>query len=824
MPTLFRDFRYAARQLGKNPGFTITVVLALALGIGATTAIFSIIEAVLLRPLPLADPDRLVMLGEHIGNSPHTGVAARDIITYTQETRAFSALGGYAVFSGELSGGATPEQVEVGRFNASVFTTLGVQAVLGRVFNTQEENAHQLLAVISDRLWQNRFHRDPHVIGGSIVLDRTTYTIVGIMPRSFEFPLGRGTLYPVQLWVPLSFTPGQLSELEAGNFRYQMVARIRDGVTLHEAAEDAARVARLIMQNYPASMRAIHIRGDVTPLREFFMADMRPLLRVLFLAVATVLLVACVNVAGLLLVRSIRRRRDFAVRLALGARPGAIVRESILEGLLLSGAGTVLGLALVAVGLRSAPYLLPQSMPRVEAITIDSAVAGFAIFLALATGTVCSLAPAFAALRVNLTEGLKEGAKTSSGSSSHAWLRSAFIVLEIAMALVLLNTAGAFLRSYQKMLAVDPGFRPDHVLVAGYQLPLLQYLTGASVNAFNHAIIQKLAAIPGVNAVGIGSTVPASGFGGGAAYTVEGEPVSQWKLKFAMFNVIDGDYFHAMGIPLRDGRLFTDDDRADAPPVIIVNESMAKHCWLGQRAVGKRLHVGNPQKGMPWATVVGVVADTTGGSRDEARGDQWYIPQQQPETLYGNGQNEQLTSPADGFIVLRSVFPPEQMANTVRSAVAEVDSHLAVMPIEPMNDVLANVEAPRRFNTDLIGAFALCALLLVITGIYAVVAFSVSLRTQEIAIRLALGAQRTNIARLVLLSGLKLGILGCGLGLLGSWAAARLVNSFLFGVTATNPLIYTTGATIILCVVLLASALPAAHAAASDPIEALRAV
>jgi putative ABC transport system permease protein len=824
MHTSLRDFRYAARQLSKSPGFSLTVMLTLALGIGATTAIFSLVEAILLRPLPFASPDRLVMLGEHIGGSPRTAVTARDIGSYTRQSSAFSSLGGFATFSYELSGSETPEQIEAGRFNASVFTTLGVQPELGRVFTGQEEDAHQLVAVISYRLWLNRFHRDPHILGTSIVLDRKTYSIIGVMPRGFEFPLGRGTLHPIQLWVPLSFTPEQLSERDAGNFRYQMVARLKDGVTIREAAEDADRASRQIMQNYPATMSAIHIRGDVSRLRDFFMADMRPVLRTLFLAVCTVLLVACVNVAGLLLVRSIGRRRDFAVRLALGARSSAIVRESIFEGLLLSGGGALLGLVFVAVAVRSAPHILPQSMPRIEAIAVDPVVAGFAVLLAVATGALCSLAPALSALRTNLTDSLKEGSKTASGASSHAWLRSAFVVVEIAAALVLLNTCGALIRSYDKMLAVDPGFRPDHVLVAGFQLPLGQYATAASAYAFNRAVLEKLDGRPGVVAAGIGSTIPASGLIGGAAYTVEGVPENQWKLKFAMFFVVDGDYFRAMGIPLLDGRTFTPDDRAGMPLVIVVNESMAKHCWPGQRAIGRRMHVGNPKKDSPWATVVGVVADTKGAGRDEPGTDQWYVPQQQPTTLYGNDYKETLTGSSGGFIVIRSTFPPEQMTGTLRSTVAEIDPRLALDSIQPMSEVIANVEAPRRFNTDLISAFALGALLLAVTGIYAVVAFSVSIRTQEIAIRLALGARRANIARLVLVSGVRLGLMGCGLGVLGSWGAARLVQSFLFGVTATDPFIYLISIIIILIMVLAASALPAARAASSDPIDALRSV
>lgn len=817
-----QDIRFAIRQLRKAPGFTLTVVLTLAVGIGATTAIFSLVEGILLRPLPFNNPDRLVLLGDHVGNSPGIGVTAPEIVTYSSATSAFSALGGFGGVTYELSSGATPEVVHAARFTAGVFTTLGVRPILGRVFTQQEEGADQPLAVISYALWMERYNRDPHVLGSSIVLDRKTYSIIGVMPRSFEFPLQAGHLDQAQLWVPMSLTPGTLAE--QGRWGYEMVGRLKDGVTLRQGAEDADRVARQIMRNFPAGMAAIHIRGDVTLLREHAVADVRPLLRTLFSAVAVVLLIACVNVAGLLLVRAIRRRREYAVRLALGARSGAIIRESIFEGLLLSLAGGLLGLAFAATAIRTALHLLPESMPRVDSISMDATVVAFALLVALATGALCSLAPAFAALRTNLMESLKDGVRTDTGSSSHAWLRSTLVVSEIAIALVLLTVSGAFLRSFQKMRAVDPGFRPDHVLVAGYQLPLKQYSTDVSAETFNHAVVDKLSSKPGIVATGITNTLPASGFSGEAAYTIEGVPAESWKLKFAQFATTYGNYFRAIGIPLLDGRYFTTDDGPDAPLVVIVNQSMARHSWPGQRAIGKRMHVGNPRKGLPWATVVGVVADTKLGSRDEPSNDQWYAPTQQPATLNGFGSSRNLTGPASGYITLRSALPPELMAQTLRSTVAEIDPLLALRQVQPMADVISNVEAPRRFNTDLITAFALGALLLAITGIYAVVAFSVSLRTQEIAIRMALGAQRTGIARLVLASGAKLALIGCGIGVLGSLAVSRLVSSFLFDVSATDPLIYVAGVVIMMLMALFASALPATRAASADPIDALRSI
>ena len=822
MYTLAHDLRSAFLQLRKAPGFTLTVVVILALGIGATTAIFSLVEGILLRPLPFRDPARLVVLGDNLQNGPNTPVTAREIRTYAEATSAFASMGGHIGASFELSGDSTPEEIPAARFTAGVFPTLGVQPLLGRVFTPQEEDAHQPLAVISYALWLNRFHRDPQVLGTAIVLDRRAYTIIGVMPRSFEFPLTAGHLDQAQLWIPMSFTPEELSDGHAGFWGYQMVARLKDGVTLTQAASDADRVAKQIMRSFPPNMTAIHIKGDVTPLREYAVSEVRPLLRTLFLAVAVVLLLACANVAGLLLVRAIRRRREYTVRVALGARSGVIIRQAVLEGLVLSFAGGLLGLGFAAAAIRASLFLLPDSMPRVDSITLDANVTSFALFLALLTGVLCSLAPAFAALRTDPMENLKEGVRT--GASSHAWLRSALVVAEIAIALVLLTVSGAFLRSFQKMRAVDRGFRPDHVLVAGYELPLRQYSTRSSVEEFNREVVDRLSGKPGVVAAGITTFLPAMDNFAQTTYTIEGEPVDSWKLKFAPFAIIYGDYFRAMRIPLLEGRNFTDGDRSNSLPVVIVNQSMAKHCWPGQRAIGKRMHVGNPKKGLPWATVVGVVADIKGGSRDEPTMNEWYIPAQQPATLFGSEPAGKLTDPMAAYIALRSTLPPEQMVQTLRSTIAEIDPLLALQQVQPLTDALSNVEAPRRFNTDLITAFALGALLLAITGIYAVVAFSVSLRAHEIAIRMALGAQRAGIARLVLTLGAKLAVIGCVLGVLGSLAVSRLVSSFLFQVSPTDPFIYVAGILIMILMALLASALPAARAASADPIDALRSI
>jgi putative ABC transport system permease protein len=798
------------------------LVLTLALGIGATTAIFSLVEGILLRPLPFADSGRLVILGDHLGGRATLPVTAREIGTYSSATSAFSSMGGYIPVTYELSGGAISEQVYAARLTANVFPTLAVQPVLGRVFTQEEENAHQPFAVISYALWLNRYQRDARVLGTSIVLSRRSYTIIGVMPRGFEFPLQPGRAFQAQIWTPMSLGPDELSDEQAGSWGYRIVARLKEGVTVSQAAKDADRVAQQIMRNFPASMSAIHIQGDVNLLREQVVQDVRPRLRTLFFAVAVVLLLACVNVSGLLLVRAIRRRGEYAVRLALGARPGSVIREAAFEGLLLSASGGLLGLVFATTVIRSALYLLPDSMPRLDSVSVDTTVVTFAFLISLATGGLCSLAPIFAAMRTNLVESLKQGNRTNTGSSSHAWLRSALVVFEVGVALMLLTMAGAFVRSFQKMRAVDPGFQPDHVLVAGYQLPQRQYSSQVLVDTFNRAILDRLSNKPAVSAVGITSILPSSGNFAGAGYTIEGAPVDKWKLQFAQFTITYGDYFHTMGIPLLDGRIFTMDDRPDSMLVVMVNQSMAKHSWPGQRAIGKRLHIGNPQKGLPWATVAGIIADTKAGSRDEPSNDQLYIPAQQPAIFFGPDSSGKITSLTSGFITLRSSLPPREMIQILRSSVADIDPLLALQQVQPMDDVLSNVEAPRRFNTALITAFATVALLLAISGIYAVVAFSVSLRFQEIAIRMALGAQRSGIARLFLLSGAKLSLLGCFLGLFGSLAASSLVGSFLFDISATDPLIYTASVLFMMLMALLASLLPAIRAAFADPVDALR--
>jgi putative ABC transport system permease protein len=821
------NLRLALRQLRRTPGFALTVILTLALGIGATTAIFSLVEGVLLRPLPFHDPAQLVTLNDALegeGLSGLQAVTSVEVGQYIRNTSSFASLGAYTQNGYELSGSGTPAQINGARLTGGVFPTLGVQPIFGRVFTQQEDEQHQQVAVLSYRTWQSRFHGEPAVIGSKILLDRKPYQVIGVMPRNFEFPLAPGRLNQCELWVPMSFTTEELSsELSNGNWNFQMVGRLKPGVTAAQAQQDANRVSQEVMRNFPPALKTIHIHAVVDSLKESAVAAGRPLVRILTLAVLVVLLIACLNVAGLLLVRAIRRRRELAVRLALGASPRALVSNSLIEGVLLSGVGGLLGLLVAAATLKVAVPLLPESMPRVDGIHLDTGVVLFALVLALLTGALCGMAPAFAALRTRVNENLKEGGRTGTSGSSHGRLRSALVVTEIAVALVLLTAAGALLRSFQKMRDVDPGFRADHVLVAGYNLPSQQYGKQSIVDTFDRTLLDRLEALPGTAAAGLSNMLPAMGFNGGSGFVVDETASDQSaKLRVAPWSLVVGDYFRAMGIPLISGRYLTSADRQDTPLAVVVNQALARHYWPNGDALGKRLRVGTQESKTPWATIVGIVANTKLNSPDKPDLEQVYAAAAQYKTLLGSFAPPDMVSGDGGYVVLRSALPPEQMTNALRSTVASLDPLLALQQMQTMDEALSSSEAPRRFNTSIITAFAFGALLLATIGVYAVIAFTVSMRAQEMAIRMALGSRRAEIVRLVLTSGARLAAIGCAAGLIGALAVSKLLASMLFNVSATDPLILSGSIATMIVLSLVACAIPAQRAASANPVDALR--
>lgn len=828
MPKLYSDLRLVLRQLRQSPGFTATAVLMLAFGIGATTAIFSIVDGVLLRPLPFAHPNELVTLGDQLsgtnwGEHDPGPVTGPEVATYQRETHAFQGLGGFTYQAYEFSSGnGEPVQVLGARMTPSMLPTLGVAPLLGRIFTAQEDEQKSQVAVLNYTTWKDRFHGDPRVLGSKILLDRKPYVVIGVMPQSFEFPLAAGRLNRVELWVPMSFSAADLAPNMETSWFYEMVGRLKPGVTRAQAEADANQVAAGIMRNYPPDAKNFRIHPVVYPLQQITVLDTRPLLRMLFLAVAVVLLIACANLAGLLLVRAIRRQREIAVRMAIGAPALAVLRQMVLESVVISVAGGLIGIGLAAAAVTFGRNLLPETLPSVDAITLNWGVVGFALLLAVATGFFCGLAPGFAALRTNVNASLKEGGRSGSSGGGHARLRSALVVMEIAVALVLLTASGLLLRSFSKMSQVSLGFRPDHVTVALYALPGKQYAAQAQVDTFNRSLLERLRQLPGVTAAGLTNTIPSTG-DGIEAFVADGyvDPRGPDRTSAAPFAVI-GDYFQAMGIPLLRGRTFTESDDANSQLVAIVNREFAEHYWPGQDPIGKRMRTGTLKSGTPWMTIVGEIGDAKLGRPDEDAREQFYQPvaqlekdagpEAQPTDVNGNG----------GYIVVRGALPPEQMESALRNVVRGLDPQLSLTQLQTMDEVVAASEAPRRFNTIIISGFALAAVLLAVLGIYSIIAFSVASRVQEMAIRMALGSQRSHIVRLVAMSGLKLAAVGCVLGLAGAAAAAKIVRSFLFGVSPFDPAVMILATVAVFGLALAASALPARRAASVDPLQALR--
>lgn len=824
----FQDMKIAVRHLRKSAGFSVTAIAMLALGIGATTAIFSIVEGVLLRPLPFPDPERLISLsdiiqGTNIGGNGEAGVTGADIVAYARDTHSFKSLGGYKAVSYELSGIGEPDQVNATRLSASVFPTLAVAPLLGRFFTQQEDEHSEAVALISYSFWQNRLHGNPHVLGTKVLLDRNPYVVIGVMPRNFEFPLLPGHLNNSELWLPVSLTPDEVVGTGSMSWNFQIVGRLKEGISFSQAQQDAQRVAEQTMRGYPAFMAGIRIQTSVHSLREETVYQARDLLRTLFLAILVVLLIACANLAGLLLVRAIRRRREIALRLALGAGSLALLRQSLLESMLLSVTGGALGLVLAAAGLRVGVSHLPETLPRVDEIGLDWRIVLFAIALSIVTGIACGVIPAFAALSTGINETLKEGGRTPSAGVGHSWMRSALVIGEIATALILLAAAGLLVRSFEKMRSVDLGFRPDHVLASPYSLPPKQYATQASVDGFSHLLCTRLQQLPGVKYAGLTTFLPAMGNNSNSTFIVEGYvPPPSAGMNLATWVQIDGDYLQAMSIPLLAGRFFTPADTANTQLVAIVNQKFAEHYWRDSIPIGKRFRLGTREMNTPWLTVVGEVADVRENSPDAPTKEQWYQTFGQTEKTMGAMASPNDVNGNSGFIALRSALPAEQMANALRATVRTLDSQLPLSP-QTMEQAVSDTQTPRRFQTTLISGFAAAAILLAVLGIYSVIAFSAALRVREMAVRMALGSPRSGILGLVLLSAVKLAVAGCGLGLLGAAAASRLLDSLLFEVSPFDPWVLTFSLVFVILLALAASLLPAQRAASIDPMQALRA-
>lgn len=816
------------RQLLRSPGFVTASVLMLALAIGAATSVFSVLEAVLLRPLPFPHSDRLmaisdVLEGADLGENRETGVTAPDIQAYQRDTVAsFEWIGGYQQTGFELSNDHESSRVTAARFSGGVFESLGTAPLLGRYFTQREDDLREQVAVVSYRFWQDRFHADPAAPNSTILLDRKPYRVIGVMPANFEFPLMPGRLNQSELWVPMSF---MREELSAGAivWSFRMVGRLRAGVTPFAAQNEAERVAQATSSNFPAFMASMRVHASIRSLSDQTVASSRKLVGTIFLATMFLLLIACANLAGLLLVRSMRYRREIAVRLALGASPAALLGRAIAESLMLTSVGGALGLLLAAIALPFAVKWLPESLPRILEIGMNWKVASFALLLSLGTGVVCGLAPALASLRTTVNDALKQTGRTGQAGAYHNRLRSVLVVAEMAITLVLIVASGLLVRSLENMLSANLGFRPDHILTASYSLPHAQYATQASVDRFQEDAVQRLQALPGVESAGLTSFLPASGRMGLSEILIEGDTGTQTgKMKLASLMTIQGDYPQSMGISLLRGRFFNRADKADSPLVAIVNHAFAQHYWPDTDPIGKRLRLGPTESPTRWMTIVGEVADVKQESADRPAGEWYFQPSQQFLPSIGPLAAQADLSGNVGYLVMRTAMPPNQMTEVLRAAVRSIDPQLALSNVQMMERTLDTSTAPRRFSTTLISAFAGVSVMLTLFGTYTVVAFTFALRSQEMAVRIALGSQRSGILRLVLSSAVKLGLAGCILGLMASLAVSRLLSSLLFEVDPSDPLILGVAIAAVLLLVLAASIAPAWRAASIDPIRTLR--
>lgn len=822
--TLVRDCRYALRQLRRSPGFTLTAVLTLAIGIGGVAAVYSVVEAVLLRPLPFDDPSRLVRLHEGVEHMlDEADLPAPDVIRFARDNQAFTQVAGYVASAFEVSGAGKPFQAKAERVTASLLPMLGAQPMLGRAFTQKEDDDAAPVAVISYAVWRERFQSNPKVIGATIDLDRRPYTIIGVMPRSFEFPLDAGRLSHRDMWVPMSFTPDEKQD-ETDNFQYGSIARLKPGIALAQAQSDVRRMVASIEAELPPQY-GIHLTSNVRFAQEETVHGARPLLNALLAAAGLILLIACANLANLLLVRAAARQREFGVRVALGAARSTILRQLLTESLVLSAIGGLLGVVLAALLMRVAAVALPDSLPRLGEIALRWPMLLVAVGLTGATGILCGLAPALACIKSDGLQSLREGGRGTGQSRSQHKLRGALATIEVALAMLLLVASGLLLRSFQKMLATDPGFEPRHVLSASLTLPAHDYPSDQKVNAFYGDLLRQLGALPQVGSVGAATNIPVIGMNSERAFVPEGyspQGGHNW-LTVSNYFVL-GDYFRAMRIPLVEGRYFTaDDDRPDAPLVAIVSQAAAHEHWPGVDAVGRRFRMGGVSKSSrPLITVVGVVGDVRQGALDQAVFPQMYEPLQQSRRQWETEAQQEIVTYNRLHVVLNTAGNPSALQATLEKTVHRLDPLLAVSDMHTMDEVVSATETSRRFNTVILTAFAAIALALSLLGIYGVIAYSVTERAREIAIRMALGATRQEVLWRTLRNALTLAGVGIACGLVASAGLTRFLSSLLYNVKPLDAGAILGAVTILLACSALAGWLPARRAASIDPMQALR--
>ena len=802
------DLRFTLRTLRKHPGFTAVVLLTIALGIGVNAAIFSVVNGVVLRPLPYRDADRLVAVW---GNLHRPGVeeipgSAGEFVDYRDQSHAFEQIAAYDTLGFNLTSGSEPERVEGAVVAASLFPLLGVSAEVGRTFAAGEEQAgHEQVALISHRLWTRRFHSDRGVVGQLMPIDGRPVEIVGVMPPGFLFPDGA-----TDLWKPILLDAAAIGADNRGSHGFTVLGRLKAGLTIAQATADLDSVATTFKARFPGNYRN-GFSTIVRPLRDEIVGDTSRALFVLLGAVGLVLLIACANVANLLLARAASRRKEIALRTALGASRGRVVRQLLTESVLVALAGGAIGLVLSAWGVDVLMAAAPESIPRLREVGVDARVIAFTTFVALATGLLFGVAPAITAARAEVNEALKEGGR--SGDAAHGRAGRVIVVSEIAISLVLLIAAGLLIRSFARLQDVPPGFDPQRLLTFRLSLPESRYTTFQKGDAFFDDLFARLRSHPDVRGVAAINVLPFSGSGGSRSFHIEGRaPLGPGEQMEEQLRFVTDGYFAVMSIPLAAGRPFDARDSLAGPRVAVINDAFARKHFPNASPIGARISFAEdpPQ----WYAVVGVVGNIKHRGLDAADRPELYVPYRQP--LFASWTVRPM------YVVVRTNGAPLAVTPVVRLELAQVDRDQPISDVRTMDERIARSLTPRRFNTVLLGLFAALALVLSAVGIYGVVAYSVTERTHEIGVRIALGAQRRDVVAMVMREGMTTTATGTVIGIVAAVAVKRVIAGFLFGVGAGDPITFTALPLLLALIALAACYVPARRASRVDPLHALR--
>lgn len=811
MQILLQDLRFGIRILTKNPTHTLVAVLALAFGIGATSAVFSIANAVLIRPLPYSQPNQLVMIWENNikeGN-PFYSVAPPNWLDFKNQSEVFEQLAAFTrTGQVNLTGLGDPISITTARVSPDCFPMLGASPILGRYFTQEEDQpGNNRVAILSYSFWQSQFAGDLNVLDRTIILDGVDYAVVGVMPSDFRFPveLARGVVVvnnDIDLWAPLALPAGVMQD--RGQHFLRLIGRLKPGIESEQAATEIRTISQRLAQQYPESNKNLGV--NLVPLRKLLFERVQPALLLLLAGAAFVLLIACANVANLLLARGVARKREIAVRLCLGASRLRLVRQLLTEGALLAFAGGIAGILVAYLAIRLLPLTSLRTIARVQDVKIDEWVLAFTLLISLLTSILVGLVPALKSSNISLHHALREAAQKSAGGWLARRTQSLLVVSEIALALVVLIGAGLMIKSFLRILSSDPGFNPENILIVETRLPFSKYREDNQIATFYQQLLERVGALPGVSSAGAISHVPFSGAIFTTPFIIEGRP-TQEREDEVNYRKVSSNYFTAMGIPLREGRFFTEQDVKESPHVILINEFAARKYWPNESPIDKRVKYSRSPKAS-WLTIVGVVGSIRDSGLDSDPGPEMY--------------EHHLQNPGFLTVVTRTSESPALIASAIRSEVWKLDKDIPVSQLKTMDRQLDDSLSARRLNTTFFFIFAAIACVLAYTGIYAVMSFSVTQRTHEIGIRIALGARPRDVLKLVITQGMRLALLGTMIGLAASFALTRVLTNLLHGVSVTDPATFVF-VTLLLCgIAMLGSYIPARRATRMDPATALR--